>query len=95
MTMDQTGEGSIRESNTKSAVALVDSRSKDVDKIFKSFKKHGLASKEGDYNFSKLVLHLKKEGFIEETKDAYILTKKGKEQAEIFKPRPDEDFRFI
>ncbi len=80
---DVDARGSMWITNIHATIALIEANSKDNQKIYESFKNNGFLVKPED-NFSKTVESLKQLRWIKETKDAYILTEKGKKEVENY-----------
>jgi len=85
---DFTGKGMMWSTNVKAAIAITEPRSKNVEGIRESFKSHGFIVKPQDQDYSNTVAYLKSLDWIKETKDAYILTEKGKKEVEKYKNLP-------
>ncbi len=75
--------------DVRKTIDIIEARTKDIKKITNFFNSRGskLISGDEDYVFS-IIKKLKSLGWIKETKDAYILTEKGKKEVEKYKNLP-------
>ncbi len=79
------------EMNVAKTIRITKAGTKDAIRIIEYFNKYGSKldpniKEDRDY-IESLIIKLKNMGWIEETKDAYILTEKGKENVERYRNR--------
>ncbi len=84
-----TTEGRQWRSDIKQCIALSEAKSKDPTKILMFLRKQGFVAKTGHEMYIPKTVHkLKTMDYIKETKDAYVLTEKGKKEVEEYKNLP-------